>query len=428
MSARGTPVAISPVVMIEPPGTLSEHEPVSVTCSSRGVRARAAARGAAAPAALAPQTRIGDWLVDSAIGAGGMGNVYAVTHAVIGKRAALKIVRADHLGDSHAADRFVQEARIVNQIGHPNIVDIFQLGWLDERRPFLIMELLVGRTLARRLIDGHPLPQETIGILLQICDALIFAHAHGVVHRDLKPQNVFLVETAAGTVVKVLDWGVAKLMGRSGEADTLTATGALVGTPHYIAPEQARAKEVDGRADVYSLGAISFELFLGRPPFVADNIADLIAMQLREPPPPPRTLWPDIPLALERLLLAMLAKSADDRPGIAEVRQALGEVSEQLELRPPRMTSDAIAMEPGPASAIDRIPTWDMPKPVALALGSATDGRDCAQAEAAPEPEPAPEPTPEPANSDEGRHGASFFRALGALAAEGIRRVVKRRS
>ncbi|HTJ41485.1 MAG TPA: serine/threonine-protein kinase [Kofleriaceae bacterium] len=401
--------------MTEIPSTHSEHsEPASATCS-----ARRAPSGdiASAPTGLAPQSRIGDWLIDRQIGAGGMGTVYAATHAIIGKRAAIKVVRAEQIANTRAADRFVQEARIVNSIGHPNIVDIFHIGWLDDQRPYLVMELLTGRTLGRRLMDGHPLPQETIGILVQICEALTFAHAHGVVHRDLKPQNIFLVETPAGTVVKLLDWGVAKLMDKDSEADTFTATGALVGTPHYIAPEQARAKAVDGRADVYSLGAIAYELFLGRPPFVADNIADLITMHLREPPPPPHELWPDIPAALEQLLLSMLAKTADGRPGIAEVRRALLAVRTQLESQIATI-ADAACSIVDAASAIDRIPTWDMPRPDTVrAIGSDPGSKRLDATPLVVALQPAPPPA-EPSTS--------FFRALGTLALTGFRRITRR--
>jgi serine/threonine protein kinase len=426
--------------MTKIPSTHSEHsEPASATCSGRAARAGDVA---SAPTGLAPLSRIGDWLIERQIGAGGMGTVYAASHAIIGKRAAIKVVRADQLANPRAADRFVQEARIVNTIGHANIVDIFHIGWLDDHRPYLVMELLTGRTLGRRLMDGHPMPQETITILLQICDALTFAHAHGVVHRDLKPQNIFLVETPAGTVVKVLDWGVAKLMDRDSEADTFTATGALVGTPHYIAPEQARAKSVDGRADVYSLGAIAYELFLGRPPFVADNVADLITMHLREPPPPPRELWPDIPPALEQLLVSMLAKRADDRPGIAEVRRALLVVRAQLDSLSATLADAAFAVVDA-ASAIDRIPTWDMPRADAVrAIGSDAGAPAhplAATATAAPLADgssqvprvdqtplvvalaPAP-PAPRAADA------SGFFHALGTLALAGFRRVLRRRA
>ncbi len=403
--------------MIEHPVTqLEQSEPASASCSARP---RPTGPVAVPPTGLAPQTRLGDWLIDRQIGAGGMGIVYAATHALIGKRVAIKLVRADQLSNPRACDRFVQEAKIVNAIGHPNIVDIFHIGWLPDNRPFLVMELLTGRTLGRRLIDGHPLPQEAISILLQICDALTFAHAHGVVHRDLKPQNIFLVETPAGTHVKVLDWGVAKLMDRDSVAETFTTTGALVGTPHYISPEQARAKNVDGRADVYSLGAMAYELFLGRPPFIADNIADLITMQLRELPTPPRVLWSDIPPALDTLLLAMLEKKADDRPGIAEVRTALCAVQAQLQNRalvPP--TSALVLDESNGASAIDRIVTWDMPR---LAEGSGQGPSPRALAAELPTAQPAVTP------AVVGDAPASFFRSIGLLAAAGFRKVVGRR-
>jgi serine/threonine-protein kinase len=284
---------------------------------------------------LAPGTVLGDWRIERRIGQGGMGTVYAAVHGVIGKRAAIKVVRAELCRTPLTAERFVQEARVVNQIGHPNIVDIFHIGRLDDGRPYLVMELLRGRTLGERMFEGRISPREAIGVLLQITAAVTAAHDQGVVHRDLKPDNIFLADGNAGlTIVKIVDWGIAKLTDALPVAAVgLTTSGVMLGTPQYVSPEQARGRKLDARTDIYSLGAIAYEMFLEAPPFVADNVADVVSMHLRETPPAPSEVWPDVPLSLERLLLAMLAKDPDQRPSLTEVALTLELVRDDLETR-----------------------------------------------------------------------------------------------
>jgi serine/threonine-protein kinase len=312
-------------------------------------------------------TILGDWRIDGAIGLGGMGAVYAATHTVIGKRAAIKVVRADLCGSPETAERFIQEAKVVNQVGHASIVDIFHVGTLDDGRPYLVMELLQGRSLAQRMAEGRVPAQEAIDILLEVCDGLAAAHASGVVHRDLKPDNIFLAETPGGTQIKIVDWGIAKRMDDAPWSPTLTTTGTLVGTPQYMSPEQARGRVVDGRTDVYALGAIAYELFLEGPPFSADNIADLVTMQLREAPPPPSELWPDIPPELEALLLAMLAKRPEGRPGLAEIEQTLRGLRGELGARRSASRRIRPVRQRLPLEVLDRAPTWGMAPAVAPA-------------------------------------------------------------
>jgi len=277
---------------------------------------------------LPPGTLLDDWRVEAKIGEGGMGTVYAAVHDVIGKRAALKVIRAEACTHPGASARLLQEARVVNQISHKNIIDIFYAGELPDGRPFLVMELLDGKTLGDRLAEGRVAALDAIDILLQICAALAAAHGHHVIHRDLKPDNIVLVRTPNGPVVKLLDWGIAKM--NADAADGTRPGGTLVGTPRYIAPEQARGKRVEERTDVYSLGAIAYELFLEQPPFVSDNVADLLAAHLREPVAPPRELWPDVPEELDELLLAMLAKEPEERPPLDVVTAVLARVRVEL--------------------------------------------------------------------------------------------------
>jgi serine/threonine-protein kinase len=330
------------------------------------------------PAELPPGTLLGDWRVEAKIGEGGMGTVYAASHDLIGKRAALKVIRAEHCTDPGAAARLLQEARVVNQISHKNIVDIFYAGELADGRPFLVMELLSGKTLSDRLAEGRLPSIEAIEVLLQVCAALGAAHSHGVIHRDLKPDNIVLAETHGGTVVKLLDWGIAKLT--APDAASATGCGTLIGTPRYIAPEQARGKRVGEKTDIYSLGAIAYELFLESPPFTADNVADLLAAHLREPVVPPREVWPEIPEELDRLLLAMLAKEPAERPPLDDVVATLSRV--RAELR--RRSGHEDTVEPTPAPVAINVP--EALAPVEQALGEVALA-DTHHADVAPPPQ-----------------------------------------
>ena len=276
--------------------------------------------------------KAGPWIVERELGRGGMGAVYAVHHEEIGKRAALKVMHR-RLVTSASAERMLVEARVVNQVGHPNIVDIFETGTLADGRPYIVMERLEGVPLAVRADEGKILPDQVIAILLQVCDALIAAHAAGVVHRDLKLDNVFLIdnpEDPRHPRVKLLDWGIAKVISTDVRH---TIEGQLVGTPQYLAPEQARGTAVSAQTDVYSLGVMAYELFLEQLPFEAETSAEIMAMHLRATPPAPSELWPDIPPALETLLLAMLAKDPDARPSTLTVAHSLEIVRDELARR-----------------------------------------------------------------------------------------------
>jgi len=289
--------------------------------------------GPATPEILLPGAKAGPWVIERELGRGGMGAVYAVVHEDIGKRAALKVVHPRLLVPGFNTDRMLLEAKVVNQVGHPNIVDIFETGKLADGRPYIVMERLFGHTLSVRADQCKLMPDLVIEILLQVCDALIAAHTAGIVHRDLKLDNVFLVdntEDPALPKVKLLDWGIAKVMSHDAK---YTMEGQLMGTPQYLAPEQARGQPVSPQTDVYSLGVMAYELFLEQPPFEAETAAEVMAMHLRATPPPPRDLWPDIPPALQELLLAMLAKQPTKRPTMSEVTQRLGAVRDEFERR-----------------------------------------------------------------------------------------------
>ena len=290
--------------------------------------------------ALQPGAKAGPWIVEREIGRGGMGTVYAVVHDAIGKRAALKVVQRWVLTVFDRA-RTLDEARVVNQVRHPNIIDIFETGTLPDGRPYLVMERLDGQPLTRFAGAGKIRPDRVIAIVLQICDALIAAHAAGVIHRDLKLDNIFLAETPGDPKtprVKVLDWGVAK---RIDDVVDRTSENQVIGTPRYLAPEQARSANVSRETDVYSLGVMAYELFLQHPPFEAETADEVIAMHLRAKPPRASERWPDVPPELERLLDAMLAKSPDHRPTMREVAVRLEAILETFRGRTPSRTRSA---------------------------------------------------------------------------------------
>jgi eukaryotic-like serine/threonine-protein kinase len=272
---------------------------------------------------LAPGTLVGEYQIERLIGAGGMGRVYGARHPVIGKRAAIKVLNARYSADQAAVARFVQEAQAVNQIGHANIVDIFSFGALPDGRSYFVMEWLQGETLGQRLARGRMNVGDAVAILIALTRALEAAHSAGVIHRDLKPDNVFLVAADDELRVKLLDFGIAKL---SVDDPTMhrTATGVVMGTPLYMSPEQAKGTHVDAKTDLYSLGVIAYAMMGGETPFEREASAiEVLAAHISKPPPPPRTLRPDIPPTIDALILELLAKQPEQRPTLAEARSRL---------------------------------------------------------------------------------------------------------
>jgi serine/threonine-protein kinase len=279
---------------------------------------------------LIPGAIVGEYRVEKKIGEGGMGAVYSAMHPMIGKRAAIKVISAALGTDASAVNRFVQEARSVNQIGHPNIVDVFAFGELPDGRNYFVMEYLQGESLADRIGRVAMPLGEAIEILDQVADALEAAHEKQIVHRDLKPDNVYLASVRGGrTMVKLLDFGIAKLSTPDGPGSggiQKTRTGMMMGTPGYISPEQARGKNVDHRTDVYALGCMVFEIVCGRLPFVADNAMDIVLMHMTTPPVRASMIWPDIPAPLDELIARMLEKEPAARPSLTEVRAVFAEL------------------------------------------------------------------------------------------------------
>jgi serine/threonine protein kinase len=265
---------------------------------------------------------VGDYRIERKLGHGGMGSVYEAIHPLIEKRVAIKVLKLELSKNDEARDRFVQEARAVNRIRHHGIVDVFGYGTIDDGRCYLVMEMLDGESLGARIDYDPPAIVEACDILIAITHALDAAHGSGIVHRDLKPDNVFLVDNK----VKLLDFGIAKLTAPEARSADYTQPGQAMGTPRYIAPEQARGDAVDGRTDIYSLGVMAFELLAGRAPFVSDNAMELIAMHIAVPPPRPSDIEAKLPDIADTLLLRMLDKDPVNRPSLAQVRESFEEI------------------------------------------------------------------------------------------------------
>lgn len=281
----------------------------------------------AAFGALAPGSVLnGTWRIDEAIGAGGMGHVYSVTHTRTGRRYALKMMLSAVGLSEEGVRRFEREARAASALGHAGIATVHDFDRTADGRPFLVMDLLEGETLEQRLRHAGSLRWEDAKPrVLELADALAAAHAAGLIHRDLKPGNVFLHRRDDGAeVAMLLDFGLAK-RANDPEASRITATGEAVGTPLYMAPEQARGEALDVRADVYGLAATIYEAVTGVPPFLGATPALAYAQLLHEAVvPASQVAAQPIPPALDELLGRALAKDVDARPAsVAELRTAL---------------------------------------------------------------------------------------------------------
>jgi eukaryotic-like serine/threonine-protein kinase len=278
---------------------------------------------------------VGGYVVERELGRGGMGVVYAATHPIIGKRAAIKILKHSLSRNPGIVERFLQEARSVNQIGHPNIVDIFAFGTLDDGRSYLVMDLLQGEPLRKRLKRSSIPIADAVQYLEEIASALIAAHDKGFIHRDLKPDNVFLVEHPSRLEVKLLDFGLAKLIPTptSGLSDRAyrTATGAQIGTPDYMSPEQLRGSDVDHRTDIYALGVMAFEVVArARPRRFLDGTFDLDGLSFKQA----LMQVQGVPEPLAELVESMVARNPDDRPTLTAVRAVLKRIRPSLPSTP----------------------------------------------------------------------------------------------
>lgn len=263
---------------------------------------------------------INNYEVVSLLGEGGMGTVYLALHPIMGRKAAVKVLKPELARDESLVMRFFNEARAANAIRHPNIIDIIDVGMLpDDNVPYMLMEFLEGESLATRLERSRPLPVDmAVEIAFQTASALAAAHSKGIVHRDLKPDNLFLVPdemVTNGERVKVLDFGIAKLRDDMRGSSMKTRTGAIMGTAAYMSPEQCQGliEKLDHRTDVYALGIILYEMLCGAPPFISEGFGDIIIMHVMRPPEPPETKNPLIPGDVSAAILRALAKDPGDR-------------------------------------------------------------------------------------------------------------------
>ncbi|HEX9618698.1 MAG TPA: serine/threonine-protein kinase [Polyangiaceae bacterium] len=289
----------------------------------------------------------GRYRVLSTIAEGGMGVVLHAVDMDLGRHVAIKVVREELIEHEGAAERALLEARFAANIRSEHAVKVLDIGRDGQGVPYIVMEYLVGEDLSELLAIHGTLPYETaVDFVLQVCEALAEAHGSGIVHCDLKPGNLFLTTRADGEpVVKVLDFGISKEF-RKGVRRSVTNPSDMVGSPHYMAPEQMLAASVDGRADIWSLGAVLYELLTGRPPFSNDTIPGVCAMVLSAEPTAPRQLNPDVPVDLERIVLRCLKKDPAERfDDVGELADALarfgGPTSSDYAVRVSRVIASA---------------------------------------------------------------------------------------
>ena len=266
---------------------------------------------------LQPGDKIADrYEIVKLIGEGGMGFVFEAKHMAIGKRVALKLLNKDFSQNQEALERFQQEAKIAGSIGHLNICEVMDFGLTDEGLPFLVMELLEGESLAEILRREKKIPPDiALGILSQVLSALEEVHGKGIMHRDLKPENVFVTNLKGhGLVVKLLDFGISKVMKTGPESMRLTKTGSMIGTPYYMSPEQVRGKKnIDLRTDIYACGVMLYEMVTGKVPYGGSTYNEVIIGIIEKDYPDPRQLTPDLPEHVVDLITSSMQKNTSKR-------------------------------------------------------------------------------------------------------------------
>jgi serine/threonine-protein kinase len=305
----------------------------------------------------------GKYRVEAVIGTGGMGVVYEGRHKVIDRRVAVKFLIPETCSTPEVRQRFINEAKIAAALGHKNIVAVLDMGETTGGVPYIVMEYLEGESLGDHIQNEGVLNVDrAVGIAMQILDGLHAVHSEGIIHRDLKPENVFLAKQSGGEeIVKLLDFGISRLDREEGEVSRLTEAGKVYGTPYYVSPEQAEGKlSLDGRADLYSVGVLLYEMVTGYLPFRSKSYATLMVDIITRPPPDPRDFLPELPVDLVAVINKALAKNTSLRyPSAREMSDALAPLVSRISLPPARKGSQPPAKKPPPATPPSEPPRHD---------------------------------------------------------------------
>ena len=344
-------------------------------------------------------SQLGHFKIDGQIAEGGMGVIYRATHTVIGKKAAIKVLSERYSRDKNMIKRLHREARAVNRIGHPNIIDIFDFGQTADQREYFVMEYVPGLTLSQVLAQRKRIPWSYISsVLAQTLDALSAIHELDFIHRDIKPDNILVIEQEGGKLwTKLLDFGITRSMEMGPDGERLTSAGSVMGTPEYVSPEQIRGREVDGRADLYAVGVMLFEMVMGELPFKAghsEQIISLLMAHLKEPIPPLENIPAEleIPSFVPAAVHKALAKDpeerfSDAREFAAALEIEIGPGSTGSGVYAPLTEEQAAAMEQSlrmPRVSETNAATIDAAVPALTGMGQSPSTEQIATAPAAP--------------------------------------------
>lgn len=303
------------------------------------------------------ETLAGRYQVEEMIGRGGMANVYRGLDTTLNRTVAIKVLSEQYTRDPAFVARFQREAQAAARLANPNVVNVFDVG-ADDDVHFIVMEYVQGRTLAEVLAqDGRLLPERTAEIGEHVCDALAFAHAQGIIHRDVKSANIMITNTGE---VKLMDFGIA----RGGTDATVEQTAAVLGTPAYFSPEQARGESVDPRTDIYSLGIVLYEMLTGRVPFTADTAVAVAMAQVQEAPVPPSQVVTGVPTSLDAVIMRALAKNPANRYSSTQEmkedleRARLGQAVAAPPVAPTQVMAGPVATSSAPLTASSSGSKW----------------------------------------------------------------------
>jgi serine/threonine protein kinase len=306
--------------------------------------------------------------IEELLGMGGMGWVYRAHHELNGRRVALKVLRADQLALDRSIDRMMREASILASVAHPGLPRFYECGMLDDGRTWIAMELVDGVPLTQHMRSGVLDADYVINFMIQTADVLSAAHARGVTHRDLKPDNIILVPTDARFPMRVIDWGIAHHLAGA----RFTDMNEAIGTPTYMAPEQARGGPTGGHCDVYGLGVVAYHALVGRAPFVGNSSVEILIQHLNRTAPALAPRCPDAPYGLVELVERMMAKNFAERPTAAEVSSSLG----KLRAARQRATSLRITMTSGDGIPLPLYDADVAATPVTMTIRSAWPSRE----------------------------------------------------